>query len=212
MARSTSRSYSRRRTPPRRRRASPSNNRRERRGRDDSRSRSRGRVARKPPPARSRSAKREASPPLSPPRAPRRAARSPSRPRSRSRSGAEPRGGGGGRGAAGPPPEGGGGASAPTAAGAEPMEITFEIVDGVTKLNGSLSWRAEVYLPRPVQADRLGGRPGTINIRGPSRLDRKDAERDGERLKEAAIEGGAPATRSLQRKLNTEAIEESRRS
>ena len=69
-----------------------------------------------------------------------------------------------------------------------------------------MSWRAEVSLPRP--NNRPGQKQGVINIRGPSRKKREDAERDGEKLQAAAVSGGMPAARIMQRKLNNEAIEE----
>lgn len=67
----------------------------------------------------------------------------------------------------------------------------FEIVDGVTKLNGSASFRCEVHFPRPPQADRHGGRPGTISIRGPSRLEKEDVACSRERGGSASALGGA---------------------
>lgn len=89
------------------------------------------------------------------------------------------------------------------------MGLNYEIVDGVTKLNGDTSWRAELAIPR--ESNWSAARTSTISIRGPSRPVREDAERDGEKLKEAALQGGMHAARVMQRKLNGESILESKK-
>jgi len=93
--------------------------------------------------------------------------------------------------------------------GDEVFVPSYEIVAGVTKLNGDTSWRAELAIPRA--NNWSAARAGTINIRGPSRMDKKDAESDGEKMVDAAKEGGMHAARVMQRKLNGEAIYDSKR-
>merc|ERR1712107_969200 len=89
----------------------------------------------------------------------------------------------------------------------------YEVIEGVAKLNGTESWRAEIAMLRPQKPDaRYTGHPGYINIRGPSRLARDTADSDGRKLLEAVKSGGMSEARKLQRTLNNEAIEESRRS
>mmetsp|Transcript_8628 Transcript_8628/g.19176 ORF Transcript_8628/g.19176 Transcript_8628/m.19176 type:complete len:235 (-) Transcript_8628:414-1118(-) len=106
---------------------------------------------------------------------------------------------------------GGGGSAKNSGEGGEGElgDVSFEVVDGVAKLNGNSSYRAEVSLPRPHA--RHGGKPGFISIRGPSRPSKQLATSDGEQLVEAVKSGGMPAARTLQRKLNTMAIEDNRR-
>ncbi|CAE8708917.1 unnamed protein product, partial [Polarella glacialis] len=137
-----------------------------------SRSRSRSPQRRRRSPSRRRSRSRRRSPvrrrsPSPPPRRPARSrSRSPPRKRSRSRSPPRKRSRSKSEKSTKAPAK-------PTSNAAadgddEPFEMKWEIVDGVAKLNGDKSYRAELMVPRP--QGRMGMRAGTISIRGPSRL------------------------------------------
>jgi len=86
---------------------------------------------------------------------------------------------------------------------AEPKSIdaTFEIVDGVPK-EGDPTWRAEVNLPRPARGQFTDSKPSFITIRGPSRVEKRDADEDGHKLVDAAKDGGMEACRKQQKLLN----------
>merc|ERR1712186_187589 len=67
----------------------------------------------------------------------------------------------------------------------EPGEATTEVVDGVPRVNGDLTWQAQIYVPRSGVTHRPGQKPVTLCIRGPSRANKQDAESDGEKLLQA---------------------------
>lgn len=82
-----------------------------------------------------------------------------------------------------------------------------EIVDGVPRVNGDLTYQAQIYVPRDRGVHVLGPgqKPPTVCIRGPSRVDRGDAEEDGEKLLKAFKKGGIGEVRKLRSVLNNEA-------
>jgi len=65
-------------------------------------------------------------------------------------------------------------------------------------------------MPRPNSSEHHHGRIGFITIRGPSRMEKKQAKEDGEKMMEAANEGGMSAVRAAQRGLNNQAMEDNR--
>lgn len=78
-------------------------------------------------------------------------------------------------------------------------EAVAEIVDGVARANGDLTWQAQIHVPRPGLTHR------TFLIRGPSRPDKQDAESDLEKLEKAYKSGGVKDVRKVQSTLNVDA-------
>mmetsp|Transcript_91151 Transcript_91151/g.162281 ORF Transcript_91151/g.162281 Transcript_91151/m.162281 type:complete len:148 (-) Transcript_91151:184-627(-) len=77
----------------------------------------------------------------------------------------------------------------------------YEVVDGVPK-NREQTWRAEMNCPRPpAQSSSQAFRSGFICIRGPSRMQERDAKDDGEKLLGAFHESGMPGCRQMQKTL-----------
>jgi len=87
----------------------------------------------------------------------------------------------------------------------EEIAPVTEIVDGVPRVNGDLTWQAQIYVPRPGVVHRPGQKPVTVCIRGPSRPSKKDAEDDAKRLENAYSDGGIKEVRKLRSHLNSDA-------
>jgi len=84
-------------------------------------------------------------------------------------------------------------------------EATSEVVDGVPRANGDVTWQAQIYVPRPGVVHRPGQKPVFICIRGPSRPDRRDAEEDESKFMSAFREGGVREVRKVRSGLNSDA-------
>mmetsp|Transcript_1162 Transcript_1162/g.1630 ORF Transcript_1162/g.1630 Transcript_1162/m.1630 type:complete len:142 (-) Transcript_1162:152-577(-) len=91
---------------------------------------------------------------------------------------------------------------APKPAASESLSATCEIVDGAPK-SGESTWRAEVSLPRPAAGRFKDMKESFIIIRGPSRVSKKDAEEDGDKLVDSASKRGMDGCRKMQRELNS---------
>lgn len=85
------------------------------------------------------------------------------------------------------------------------MEATTEIVDGVPRSNGDLTWQAQIYVPRAGVAYRPGQKPIMLCVRGPSRPSKEDVEDDARKLEAAFKEGGISKVRKIRSVLNNEA-------
>mmetsp|Transcript_45125 Transcript_45125/g.104335 ORF Transcript_45125/g.104335 Transcript_45125/m.104335 type:complete len:203 (+) Transcript_45125:40-648(+) len=90
-------------------------------------------------------------------------------------------------------------------AAAEDGEAVTEIVDGVPRVNGDLTWQAQIYVPRPGVVYRPGQKPVTLCIRGPSRPSKEDAQDDARKLEGAFKDGGIKEVRRLRSVLNNDA-------
>lgn len=84
-------------------------------------------------------------------------------------------------------------------------DASTEVVAGVPRVNGDLTWQAQIYVPRGGLTHRPGQKPVTLCIRGPSRHDKGDAESDGDKLLQAYKEGGVKEVRKVRSVLNNEA-------
>lgn len=63
---------------------------------------------------------------------------------------------------------------------------------------GDPTWQAELYVPQGgAQALNHAGRLRTMCIRGPSRADKDQAERDAKLLQDAAMSGGPQKARTV---------------
>mmetsp|Transcript_13467 Transcript_13467/g.22176 ORF Transcript_13467/g.22176 Transcript_13467/m.22176 type:complete len:152 (+) Transcript_13467:70-525(+) len=94
---------------------------------------------------------------------------------------------------------------APKAPPSQPLNINFEIAEGVPK-NGNPTWRAEVNIPRSSPGhyvDRSDLKERVITVRGPSRVSKNDAEDDGDKMVEAAKKDGMNGCRKIQRELSS---------
>eukprot|EP00930_Biecheleria_cincta_P026699 TRINITY_DN18771_c0_g5_i1.p1 TRINITY_DN18771_c0_g5~~TRINITY_DN18771_c0_g5_i1.p1 ORF type:complete len:156 (+),score=15.72 TRINITY_DN18771_c0_g5_i1:31-468(+) len=77
----------------------------------------------------------------------------------------------------------------------------YQVVDGVPK-NRERTYRAEVNCPRPAQANSNNAfRSGFICIRGPSRMQERDAKDDGDKMLDAFHESGMDGCRRMQKTL-----------
>lgn len=94
-----------------------------------------------------------------------------------------------------------------SAGGAEAPDASIEIVEGAPKMNGDPTYQAQIYVPRDrgVHVLTAGQKPPTVCIRGPSRLDRSDAESDGEKLLKTFRKSGIAEVRKLRSILSDEA-------
>mmetsp|Transcript_80693 Transcript_80693/g.248869 ORF Transcript_80693/g.248869 Transcript_80693/m.248869 type:complete len:195 (+) Transcript_80693:102-686(+) len=84
-------------------------------------------------------------------------------------------------------------------------EAVTEIVDGVPRVNGDLTWQAQIYVPRPGVVYRPGQKPVKLCIRGPSRPSKEDAQDDAKKLESAFKDGGIKEVRRLRSILNNDA-------
>lgn len=78
-------------------------------------------------------------------------------------------------------------------------------MSGVPRVNGDVTWQAQIYVPRPGVAHRPGQKPVTLCIRGPSRPEKVDAEDDARRLESAWKDGGIQSVRKARSILNNDA-------
>eukprot|EP00747_Dinoflagellata_sp_TGD_P167758 gnl/TRDRNA2_/TRDRNA2_192804_c0_seq1.p1 gnl/TRDRNA2_/TRDRNA2_192804_c0~~gnl/TRDRNA2_/TRDRNA2_192804_c0_seq1.p1 ORF type:complete len:144 (-),score=6.52 gnl/TRDRNA2_/TRDRNA2_192804_c0_seq1:102-533(-) len=82
-----------------------------------------------------------------------------------------------------------------------------EISDGIPRSNGDKTFRAEILIPRPDDPSRPQFKSGgVITLRGPSRVNERDAEDDGDALLKAASEKGMGALRQLQKKMKGDTV------
>lgn len=81
------------------------------------------------------------------------------------------------------------------------------MVDGVPRVNGDLTWQAQIYVPRQgcVHTLNPGQKPPTVCIRGPSRPSRHEADEDARKLESAYKDGGVKEVRRTRSVLNNDA-------
>lgn len=80
--------------------------------------------------------------------------------------------------------------------------MTVEIIDGIKRTNGDLTYQAQLNVPKDGIGKVPSGRKAqTVCIRGPSRVERQGAEEDARALKDAFLEGGVQQVRKLRATL-----------